>query len=91
MNNKSITPIQRFWSLLKPDIKEVRNIYIYSIFRGLIGLSLPLGIQAIVNLIQGGEINTSWVVLMIIVVLGITLTGILQIFQLRYSKFLETQ
>lgn len=89
MNNKSITPIQRFWRLLKPDIKEVRNIYIYSIFRGLIGLSLPLGIQAIVNLIQGGEINTSWIILVIIVVLGITFTGILQIFQLRITENLQ--
>jgi len=87
--NKSITPIQRFWKLLKPDIKEVRNIYVYSIFRGLIGLSLPLGIQAIVNLIQGGKINTSWVVLVVIVVLGIILTGVLQIFQLRITENLQ--
>ncbi len=89
MDKSSITPIQRFWLLLKPDGKEVRNIYIYSIFSGLISLSLPLGIQAIVNLIQGGQINTSWVILVFFVVLGIAITGALQVFQLRIMENLQ--
>ncbi len=89
MKNKKITPAQRFWRLLKPDAYEVRNIYIYSIFNGLISLSLPLGIQSIVNLIQGGQINTSWVVLVVFVILGIVFTGILQIFQLRITENLQ--
>ncbi len=89
MSKKIITPIQRFLRLLKPDIKEVRNIYIYSAFSGLISLSLPLGIQAIVNLIQGGQINTSWIVLVVFVVIGLLLSGILQIFQMRITENLQ--
>jgi len=89
MSKESITPVQRFWKLLKPDAKEIRNIYVYSIFSGLISLSLPLGIQAIVNLIQGGQINTSWIVLVVFVVLGIILVGVLQIFQLRITENLQ--
>ncbi len=89
MDNDPITPVQRFWKLLKPDSKEVRNVYIYSIFSGLISLSLPLGIQTIVNLIQGGQINTSWIILVIFVVLGIAVVGILQIFQLRITENLQ--
>lgn len=86
---KKITPVQRFWRMLKPDAKEVRNIYIYSIFSGIVSLSLPLGIQAIVNLIQGGQINYSWIILVILVVLGIIITGVLQIFQLRITENLQ--
>jgi len=85
----AMTPIQRFWRLLKPDRSEIRNVYVYAVFNGLINLSLPLGIQAIVNLIQGGQINTSWIVLVAIVVLGVGLSGVLQIFQLRIVENLQ--
>ena len=64
----TLTATQRFWRLLKPDQKEIRNVYVYSIFNGLINLSLPLGIQAIINLIQGGLVSTSWIVLVFFVV-----------------------
>ncbi len=89
MKYNSITPIQRLWKLLRSDKKEIRNIHIYAIFNGVISLSLPLGIQAIVNLIQGGQINTSWVVLVVFVVLGIAVTGVLHIFQLRITENLQ--
>ena len=78
--NTSLTPLERFWRLLKPDYKDIRNIYFYAIFAGLISLSLPLGIQAIVNLIQGGEINMAWVILVSLVVAGVVVAGLLQIF-----------
>lgn len=84
-----ITPLQRFWRMLKPDKREIRNVYVYAIFSGLVNLSLPLGIQAIVNLIQGGQITTSWVVLVTVVVLGVAITGLLQIFQLRITENLQ--
>jgi len=90
METKTIfTPVQRFWRLLKPDSREIKNVYIYAIFSGLVSLSLPLGIQAIVNLIQGGQISTSWIVLVVFVVLGVAVTGILQIFQLRITENLQ--
>lgn len=84
-----LTPIQRFWRLLHPDRKEIRNVYVYAVFNGIINLSLPLGIQAIVNLIQGGQVNTAWVVLVVVVVLGVTATGILQIAQLRITENIQ--
>ncbi len=80
---------QRFFNLLKPDSKEIRNIYLFAAFSGLINLSLPLGIQAIVNLIQGGSVNTSWIVLLLIVVGGVIATGILQVSQLRITENLQ--
>ncbi|HAW21554.1 MAG TPA: ABC transporter ATP-binding protein/permease, partial [Flavobacteriales bacterium] len=85
----TLLPIQRFWKLLQPDQREIRNVYVYAIFNGLINLSLPLGVQAIVNLIQGGAINTSWIVLVVIVVIGVGVSGALQIFQLRIVEDLQ--
>lgn len=83
------SPMERFWKLLKPDKKEIINVYIYAIFNGLVYLTLPLGIQAIINLIQVGSINTSWVVLVVIVILGVAVNGILQIYQLKITENLQ--
>ncbi|MFN1836164.1 peptidase domain-containing ABC transporter [Balneola sp. MJW-20] len=85
----SLSPMQRFIRLLKPDYDEIRNVYVYAVFAGLVSLSLPLGIQAIVNLIQGGQVSTAWIVLVIFVVLGVAVAGILQIFQLRIVENLQ--
>lgn len=89
MLSPNLTPSQRFWRLIKPDQKEITNLYIYAIFTGLVSLSLPLGIQAIVNLIQGGQVSTSWIVLVGFVVIGVALSGIFQIYQLRISEQLQ--
>ncbi len=86
---KKISPIQRFWLLLKPDSRDIRNVYVYSIFNGLVNLSLPLGIQAIVNLIQGGQVSTSWIVLVSFVVGGVAVSGAMRIFQLRITENLQ--
>lgn len=80
---------QRFWRLVKVDGKEIRNIYYYSFFAGLISLSLPLGVQSIVNLIQGGRVNSAWIVMVVIVVLGVAFNGVLQILQLRITENIQ--
>jgi len=84
-----ISPVSRFWLLIKPDRKEIRNIYIYAFFNGLVNLSLPIGVQAIINLIQGGSMSTAWMVLVVFVISGIILSGILQINQLKITENLQ--
>lgn len=87
--NTKLNPVKRFWLLLQPDKKEIRDVYIYAVFNGFLNLSLPVGIQAIINLIQGGSINTSWIVLVTFVILGVALTGMMQIGQLRITENLQ--
>jgi len=87
--SNKLTPIQRFWLMLKPDKLEIRNIYIYAVIIGILNLTLPIGIQSIINLIQGGDISTSWIILTLLVALGIALSGILQINQLRITESLQ--
>lgn len=89
MDQQTMSPLKRFWKLLKSDRKEVKNIYVYAFFIGLVNLSLPLGIQSIINLIQGGRMSTSWVILVSIVILGIAISGILQINQLKITEHLQ--
>ncbi|HMQ48191.1 MAG TPA: ABC transporter ATP-binding protein [Saprospiraceae bacterium] len=85
----SITPNKRFWRLLSIYRPELRQIYAYAIFNGIVNLTLPLGIQAIVNYIQTGELTASWVVLVFFVLIGITITGAIQVFQLRLVENIQ--
>jgi len=83
------TPAKRFWELLRQYKKEIRHIYIYALFIGAVNLSLPLGLQAIINFLQTGEPTTSWVILVGFVLLGIAITGILQVLQLRVVENIQ--
>lgn len=89
--NKEIqlTAGQRFWLLLKPDKTEITNLYIYAIFNGLIYLALPLGIQSIINFIQGGQISSAWVLLVTVVLVAIIISGVITIFQMRITENLQ--
>lgn len=81
-----LTAWQRFTGLLQLEKKDFSQILYYAIFAGIVSLSVPLGIQAIVNLIQGARISTSWVVLVTLVTLGVGFMGILQYMQLRIME-----
>lgn len=83
------TPFQRLMNLLKLDRKDVVQIILYAVFAGLVSLSLPLGIQAIINLIQSGRVSASWVLLVVIVIIGVALGGILSVMQLRITENLQ--
>jgi ABC-type bacteriocin/lantibiotic exporter with double-glycine peptidase domain len=78
-----LTAWQRLLGLLKLDKRDILQVFYYAIFAGLVNLSLPLGIQAIINLIQGAQISTSWIVLVILVTLGVAFVGVLQLMQIR--------
>ena len=68
---------------------DIYQIILYSILAGVISLSLPLGIQSIVNFLQAGKVSTSWVVLVIIVVLGVAMVGVFKIMQYRITENLQ--
>jgi ABC-type bacteriocin/lantibiotic exporter with double-glycine peptidase domain len=80
---------QRFFKLLELDRKDISYIYLYAIFAGIITLSLPLGIQAIINLMVGGEVSSSLYLLIGIITAGIAFNGVLTIMQLTVTETLQ--
>jgi ABC-type bacteriocin/lantibiotic exporter with double-glycine peptidase domain len=88
-STSGLTPTKRFFALLNEEKNQVYAIYFYAVLNGLITLSLPLGIQAILNFILGGRITTSWVILVIIVAIGVIFGGFLQISQLQIMERLQ--
>lgn len=89
MSKETQKPLRSLWRIMKAERQEIRSIYIYAIFEGLVSLSLPLGIQAIINFIQAGQLSTSWYVLAAFVLGGILLSGFLQMKQLTVSETIE--
>lgn len=89
MKQPALTPWQRLIGLMQLEKRDIRQIFYYAIFSGIVALSLPLGIQTIINLIQGAQISTSWVVLVILVTLGVAFSGALQLMQLRIIETIQ--
>ncbi|WP_299115268.1 peptidase domain-containing ABC transporter [uncultured Winogradskyella sp.] len=84
-----LTPWQRFLGLLKLERKDLFQVIYYAVFAGLINLTLPLGIQAIINLIQGAQVSTSWIVLVVLVTIGVAFVGVLQFMQMRIIETVQ--
>lgn len=89
MEQQNMTSWQRFMGLLQLEKRDILQIFYYAIFSGVVALSLPLGIQTIINLIQGAQISTSWIVLIILVTLGVAFSGALQLMQLRIIETIQ--
>ncbi|MFT5384361.1 MAG: ABC-type bacteriocin/lantibiotic exporter with double-glycine peptidase domain [Saprospiraceae bacterium] len=87
--HNTILPVKRFWNLLKKYKIELRQIYAYALFIGMVNLTLPLGIQAIINFLQTGELTSTWVILVCFVLIGIAITGTLQVLQLRIVENIQ--
>jgi len=80
---------ERFYNLLRLELRDILQISYYAIFAGVLSLSLPLGVQSIVNLIQGAQISSSWIILVALVTLGVVFTGLLQVMQMRIIETLQ--
>ncbi len=81
--------ISRLHNLLMLDRKDIGVIYIFALLAGLVQLSLPLGIQSIINFVMAGTLSTSIVVLIAMVVFGVSINGLLQIRQLEIIEKLK--
>jgi ABC-type bacteriocin/lantibiotic exporter with double-glycine peptidase domain len=85
--------IRNFFQVIRIEKKEVSSIYFYAILSGLIQLSLPLGIQAIINFAQAaagrGKLPASMWLLIILVVVGVFLAGLLQVNQMRLVEKIQ--
>lgn len=83
------SPVRRLFRLLRTEKKEILYILLYALFVGLIGLIVPLGIQTTVELISGGVIFSSVYLMIGLVIVGVLVSGGLQIVQISLVEFLQ--
>jgi ABC-type bacteriocin/lantibiotic exporter with double-glycine peptidase domain len=77
-----LSPAKRLYRLLATEKKDIYYILIYALLVGVLSLALPLGLQTTVELISGGVFFSSVYILIGLVVLGVLLTGVLQLVQI---------
>ncbi|MUU76918.1 peptidase domain-containing ABC transporter [Winogradskyella endarachnes] len=87
--NKIKSPWRRLIGLLKLEKRDLFQVVYYAIFSGILALTLPLGIQAIINLLQSAQVSTSWIVLVILVTIGVSFVGVLQLMQMRIIETIQ--
>lgn len=83
------TPWQRLVQMLHYERRTVNFIFLYALVIGLIGLSLPLGITAVFNLLSNGSMYSSTYILIAVILIGVIIGGILLISQLTLVEALE--
>ncbi|MCB0739448.1 MAG: ABC transporter ATP-binding protein, partial [Bacteroidetes bacterium] len=88
-NETDLTPFKRFIKLLREERKNIWHIYAYAILAGLLSLTIPLGVQSVVSLISGGMFLRPVILLTIFVVIGVLLTGLLQIMQISIVETVQ--
>ena len=89
MSEKKNNPVARIMRLVSLEKQEITAVYFYAILNGLIQLSLPLGIQAIVGFVLGASMRASLVVLIILVVTGVLAAGMMQMNQMRIIEKIQ--
>ncbi|MBC6409005.1 MAG: ABC transporter ATP-binding protein [Ekhidna sp.] len=86
---EKISPLRRLFQLLSSDRKDIFFVYVYAALIGLVSLTLPLGIQAAVELISGGVVFSSVYLLITLIIAGTLGTGILQVLQITIVEYLQ--
>lgn len=86
---KPLSPVKRLLRLLSEERKDIFYIFIYAAFVGIVSLTLPLGIQATVELVSGGVVFSSIYLLIGLVLLGILAAGGLQVMQMTLLEYLQ--
>lgn len=89
MSEKKNNPVIRIMQLVALEKKEITAVYFYAILNGLIQLSLPLGIQAIVGFVLGASMRASLVVLIVLVVAGVLAAGMMQVNQMKIIEKIQ--
>ncbi len=83
------TPLRKLADLIYLDKGEFFSIYFYAILSGLVDLSLPIGVQAIIGFVMGATMVTSIYVLIFFVVMGVLSVGLMRINQMRIIEKIE--
>lgn len=81
--------IFRLFRIIKLERREISAIYFYAILFGLLQLTLPLGIQSIINFVLAGSFSTSMIILIAAVVTGVLFTGMLQVTQMKLNEKIQ--
>lgn len=82
-------PVARLMELAQQEKKLIYTIYFYAILVGIIQLTLPIGIQSIINFVMAGSFSMSLALLITLVVGGVFITGMLHVNQMKVIESIQ--
>lgn len=82
-------PLKRFFRMLALDKADLARVYIFAIFSGIINLSIPVTIQAIIGQIMSMQFSTSLFVLIFVVSIAVLFSGAFQLMQFRIIEEIQ--
>ncbi len=88
-NLYTFTPLKRIFRWVDVEKRNIQFLYIYSIISGILSLAIPLGIQAMVGIILGGNLNSSWVIIVACVTGLVAVSGISKLAQLSIMDSIQ--
>jgi len=65
--DQPLVPLKRFIAFLRPEARDIRSIFIFSVIIGLLSLTTPLAVEAVVNTIAFGRYLQPLIILSLIV------------------------
>ena len=83
------SPLERLTRLLQTERKDILYLLLFAVITGLITLTLPLGIQAVFNLVSSGMLFSSIYVMIGLVVVGVLVAGALTIVQFTIVEIIQ--
>ncbi len=89
MANQKEYRYKKILDLIKIERSEISSVYFYAILNGIIQLSLPLGIQAILGFVLGATMVTSVYLLIFIIIIAVLIVGYLQINQMKIIEKIQ--
>jgi ABC-type bacteriocin/lantibiotic exporter with double-glycine peptidase domain len=82
-------PFKKLVSFLRLERKDIYNLLLYTLIGGIVGLTVPLGIQSLINFLQTGQVTASGIVLIILIIFGVLSSGVIQIIQLWIMEIIQ--
>lgn len=70
------------WRLVSIEKKNIHYLYTYAIIAGLMSLTIPLGIQALIGAVMVGKLSSSWFILVTGITLLAAVAGLTRLAQL---------
>ena len=84
-----LKPLRRFFALLKPEAKDIRAILIFSIIIGLLSLTTPLAVEAVVNTIAFGRYLQPLIILSFIVLVFLGFRAALNVLMTIVTEIIQ--
>ncbi|HMP67970.1 MAG TPA: hypothetical protein PKA76_01365, partial [Pirellulaceae bacterium] len=84
-----VPPLRRLMGILRPEMKDIWTVFIFSMVVGLLTLTTPIAVEALVNTVAFGQFIQPVVILAIIVFVFLAFSSALSALTIYASEIIE--